>query len=143
MRSNLDPEHKQKEKKNLFDFKVTKSIECYENDPIFENAYVHTDVQRFLFVDGKNRVAAYLEVDKEIIPFLKVSIDYRGCNLGYQLLDFAVKRCGARKLSCDPNNKIALRMYQNYGFKVTDESEELVKEGLEKLYKMVLNVSHL
>ena len=138
MKSTLDANHKQKEKKNLLDFKIINSMQGYENDEIFENAYIHEDVQRFLFIDEKNKVAAYLEINENIIPFLKVSLDYQSCNLGFQLLDLAVKKFGAKYLSCSPMNHIALRMYLNYGFKITEESKEWVKKDpLHNLYRLV------
>lgn len=148
LRSDIDPQHKQKEKKKLTDFKLVRSDEGYTNDPIFDNALVHPDVDRYLFIDEQNRVAAYLEISKSTcssdvtIPFLKISDKYRGCALGYQLLDFAVKKLGANRLAVDPDNKIALRMYQNYGFEITEESKEWVNRDPENSwYRIVLKIN--
>jgi len=53
---------------------------------------------------------------------LEISKKYRGYHLGNQLVEFIVKK-GVNHLSVSPNNKIAIRLYEKYGFKLTGEKE--------------------
>lgn len=59
--------------------------------------------------------------DGKNISDLEINEKYRGLGLSYQLLDYAIKRCGARNLAVKKSNTIAKHVYDKYGFQVIDE----------------------
>lgn len=62
--------------------------------------------------------------DGKNISDLEINEKYRGLGLSYQLLDYAIKRCGARNLAVKKSNTIAKHVYDKYGFQVIDEDNE-------------------
>lgn len=62
--------------------------------------------------------------DGRNVSDLEINKRYRGVGLSHQLLDYAVKQCGARNLAFQKNNEIAKHVYEKYGFQVTEEDDE-------------------
>lgn len=73
------------------------------------------------------------------ITALEVLPNYRGYGLGEQLLDFATHNLHATALGVSKNNEVAIRMYEKYGFKISNESRLEVNKGHKNNYLMYLH----
>ena len=69
------------------------------------------------------------------IQALEVYHEFREYGLGRQLLDYAVKKLGAEYLSVSKKNEIAVEMYQEYGFKLYKETQDMFFYTLNKEQK--------
>lgn len=145
-RSKLSFDYTSKGTKNLSDFdkeKITKSfIDKYKNDYKFLK-HIHPEDESYAFLNENEiiGVVSVANVDKyKWIRVIEVSTKYKGYGLGNQLLDFSVKELGGNALTVDKDNEIALRMYSNYGFKISKESKDDVKLGNKKVYFMYLEL---
>lgn len=49
--------------------------------------------------------------------------DYQGKGIANQLLYVATSNLGARYLSVNKKNEIAIKIYKDYGFKIYDETD--------------------
>ena len=70
--------------------------------------------------------------DEKWIQALEVEPEFRGHNLGNQLLDFAINQMDARFLSVRKTNKIAISLYKKHGFKIYDETDSMYFMKLDK-----------
>lgn len=89
----------------------------------------NTPAVQYKWYDGKKPVAQFTIFDwwdGKNIENLKVFDDYRGQKYSYDLLDYAVKECGAKNLSVRKDNNIAIHVYEKYGFKVTETDDDYI-----------------
>ena len=63
--------------------------------------------------------------DQYWLQALEITKDYRGYGLSKQLLNLAVKHYGARYLSVNKNNEVAIKLYKDYGFEIYEESGDM------------------
>lgn len=56
---------------------------------------------------------------------LTVHIPYRKRGLSYQLLQYAVYKCGAKNIAVRKDNLIAIYVYLKFGFRVLDSDSSL------------------
>ena len=56
---------------------------------------------------------------------LEIHGEYRGKGLSYQLLDYAVIKCGVKNLAVRKTNDVAKHVYDKYGFKVVDQDDDM------------------
>ena len=70
--------------------------------------------------------------DVKNVSDLEIMEKYRGLGLSYQLLDYAIKICGARNLAVKKDNTIAKHIYDKYGFHVTEEDDEYYYMSLDE-----------
>ena len=97
---------------------------------------IHIDVTEEDHKDGliKSREYSWYDFDGDTIAHvsvewwpdnwvscydLEVNEKYRHRGLGGQIVDFLTGIIGVNHLSVDPDNKIAIKMYQDHGFKFT------------------------
>lgn len=59
--------------------------------------------------------------------------EYRGYGLSKQILDYACKSCGADALGVAKDNKIARKVYEDYGFKYGNQVHKQDKAGTNRL----------
>lgn len=90
----------------------------------------------YMWFDKENRVAQvgsceYLDDGTKWIVSLDIMKDYKGHGLSKQILDFATKTMKCKYLSVDKNNKLAKMIYDQYGFKVYYEDDDLYYMTLE------------
>lgn len=85
----------------------------------------------------------YIDANCNWITAVQINPKYRGYGLGNQILDFCVKELNGNALTVATDNKIALRMYKKYGFKISNESLADVKAGRRKVYFMYLNKNNV
>lgn len=134
-KSNLDPNFKKKEKiylKDLNKIKITKENTKHlsEKYKYLKHLRIENNTEGYFFTDKNDNelLIGYIMVEtkengQKWIQALEVENKFQGHRLGYQLLDFACKSLNAKYLSVNKNNKIAYRMYKNYGFKIFKETE--------------------
>lgn len=70
--------------------------------------------------------------DGKNVSDLEINENYRGKGLSYQLLDYAVKKCGAKNLAVNKTNSIAKHVYDKYGFEVTEEDDNMYYMSLKE-----------
>lgn len=90
----------------------------------------------YMWFDKENLVAQvgsceYLDDGTKWIVSLDIMKDYKGHGLSKQILDFATKTMKCKYLSVDKNNKLAKMIYDQYGFKVYYEDDDLYYMTLE------------
>ena len=83
----------------------------------------------------KNKLVANVTITQydngdNFIHDLDVSKEYRGNGLSYQILDIAVKEFKCNCLFVKADNKIAIHIYEKYGFKKTNENYSGKEDGL-------------
>lgn len=74
----------------------------------------------------------YLDDGTKWIVSLEVNREYQGHGLSKQILNFAVKQLNCKYLSVNKNNKLAKKIYDDYGFKVYEQDENMYYMTLEK-----------
>lgn len=74
----------------------------------------------------------YLDDETKWIVSLDVNNEYQGHGLSKQILDFAVKQLNCKYLSVNKNNKLAKKIYDDYGFKVYEQDDNMYYMTLEK-----------
>ena len=143
--STVDKNFKPKEKINLSSLKrvhITEAvIEKYKKQyPDLRHVRCKdTDTYKcdgYIWFDNDNLVAQvgsceYLDDGTKWIVSLDIMKDYKGHGLSKQILDFATKTMKCKYLSVDKNNKLAKMIYDQYGFKVYYEDDDLYYMTLE------------
>ena len=139
--SKLDENHKQKEKKNLSQFK---KVVCTEDDiakwkkkfPVFRHVRESDNCHFAFWMDNDEDLVAYVNIEPRdgdhVIQALEVSEKYKGSGLGSQLLKYAEDQ-GANKLFVNPENEVAVAMYKKggweYGPKSDGKLQPMIKEA--------------
>ena len=86
----------------------------------------------YIWIDNNNLVAlctvSKLQNTGEFskmkwITGIEISKKYRGMSLSKQLLDVATKELGGNALSVDSDNEVAIKVYEKYGFKISDKTK--------------------
>lgn len=152
LKSDLDDNYKKKEYKDLSSFTrqyLTKEhIKKFKDkgklikymrdqDSFDDTCYIWTDNDD----DYVGAITYNSKADENGYIFLSaidVSYKYLGCGIGKQLLEEAIKG-GVNALNVQIDNKIAIKMYTDRGFKISKESENAVKSGKSKRYDMYLD----
>lgn len=143
--STVDKNFKPKEKINLSSLKrvhITEAvIEKYKKQyPDLRHVRCKdTDTYKcdgYMWFDKENLVAQvgsceYLDDGTKWIVSLDIMKDYKGHGLSKQILDFATKTMKCKYLSVDKNNKLAKMIYDEYGFKVYYEDDNMYYMTLE------------
>lgn len=73
-----------------------------------------------------------------LIRCLEISDEYRGYGLSKQVLDYAVKKLKGNALYVMTDNKVAMKIYEDYGFKTTPTGKVKVRYGKGSYYQMTL-----
>ena len=151
MKSNIDKDFKSKGTKSLSDFKQVKLTEVLRKKysstyKMLRHEYADGEkakggiITSIAWLDDDNLVAytSVLKRDDGIyIESLEVTNDYKGYGLGTQLLNYAVDTLHGTILGVAYDNEIAIRMYENKGFKIDPESKEKVESGKSNNYLMI------
>lgn len=82
--------------------------------------------------DSDKLVAVVSEFDdaygKKWLSYIEVTEPYRGHGLSEQLLDYAVNDLGCTMLGVAKSNKVAIKIYQDYGFKIIGDNPNNSKQ---------------
>ena len=145
LNSEIDEDFKDKKQLDLMKFKqkplTQEVIDRYsDSDPLMR----HIDLNAVClgFFDG-SKLVCYVCVNQEgngknLITAFEVMRKYRGHGLSEQLLDFAVRQFGVNRLTVSKFNVLAIRIYKDYGFKMTPKSKKEVASGEVNNYEMRL-----
>ena len=145
----LDNNYESKGKKKLSSFKrvhITDSvIEKYKKEYPFlkhvrckdTNEYI---CDGYIWFDNDKLVAnvgscEYTDDKTKWIVSLDVTKEYRGYGLSKQILDYAVNDMNCKYLSVNKNNKIAKKVYDDYGFKVYQDDKTMYYMTIDKNHK--------
>lgn len=119
-------------------------VRCKDTDTYKCDGYMWFDKENLVAQVGS---CEYLDDGTKWIVSLDIMKDYKGHGLSKQILDFATKTMKCKYLSVDKNNKLAKMIYDQYGFKVYYEDDNLYYMTLEanpvKVSESVLNESIL
>ena len=119
-------------------------VRCKDTDTYKCDGYMWFDKENLVAQVGS---CEYLDDGTKWIVSLDIMKDYKGHGLSKQILDFATKTMKCKYLSVDKNNKLAKMIYDEYGFKVYYEDDNLYYMTLEanpvKVNESVLNESIL
>lgn len=137
MASEVEKGYKPKGKKNLHSFQkieVTKEWIDSHKEKYPELKHLRpTDRynKTFAWMD-KDALVAYLNIAVESpentnvvwISNIRIQDDYKGYGLSKQLLDYATKTLHANHLGVAKDNKLAQKIYKDYGFRFTTGKSE-------------------
>lgn len=107
-------------------------VRCKDTDTYKCDGYMWFDKENLVAQVGS---CEYLDDGTKWIVSLDIMKDYKGHGLSKQILDFATKTMKCKYLSVDKNNKLAKMIYDQYGFKVYYEDDDL--------YYMTLEANHV
>lgn len=103
-------------------------VRCKDTDTYKCDGYMWFDKENLVAQVGS---CEYLDDGTKWIVSLDIMKDYKGHGLSKQILDFATKTMNCKYLSVDKNNKLAKMIYDQYGFKVYYEDDDLYYMTLE------------
>lgn len=103
-------------------------VRCKDTDTYKCDGYMWFDKENLVAQVGS---CEYLDDGTKWIVSLDIMKDYKGHGLSKQILDFATKTMKCKYLSVDKNNKLAKMIYDEYGFKVYYEDDDLYYMTLE------------
>lgn len=146
-KSELDDLFEKKEKLNLSSFKkiritkeviekykkeypVLKHVRCDDTDNYICDGYMWLDNQDNLVCHVGS--CEYLDDHTKWIVSLEIFPEYKSHGLSKQILDFAVKSMGCKYLSVNKNNKVAKYVYDSYGFKRYQSSDNMYYMTVDK-----------
>lgn len=119
--------------------KITKQLcdKLSKNYPRVKHLRINSNTNGFFFMKNSENLVLTIVVetknnDEKWIQALEVEPEFRGHNLGNQLLDFAINQMDARFLSVRKTNKIAISLYKKHGFKIYDETDSMYFMKLDK-----------
>ena len=148
-KSSLDSNYKPKGKKSLSSFKrvhITEAvIDKYKKEYPFLKHVRCKDTKEYIcdghiWFDSDELVAMvgsceYTDDKTKWIVSLEITENYKGYGLSKQILDYATKTMNCKYLSVNKNNAIAKKVYDNYGFKVYQESDTMYYMTIDKNVK--------
>lgn len=139
VKSNLQDNYKPKGKKKLSSFNkvhITESViskykkeypflkhvRCKDTKEYVCDGYIWFDDDKLAAMVGS---CEYTDDKTKWVVSLEITKEYQGYGLSKQILDYAVKTMNCKYLSVNKNNKIAKKVYDDYGFKVYQESDAM------------------
>lgn len=103
----------------------------------------------FIWIDSNDDYVCAITYDSKpnedghtYISGIDVAYKYLGCGLGVQMLEFAIDH-GVDALNCQYDNTVALKMYLDHGFEISEESRKRVAAGLSSTYDLFLKKQNL
>ena len=138
-KSTINSKYKPKGKKSLSSFKrvhltqtiidrykreypFLKHVRCKDTNQYICDGYIWFDDDELVAMVGS---CEYTDDKTKWVVSLEITNKYRGYGLSKQILDYAVKTMNCKYLSVNKNNKIAKKVYDNYGFKVYQEDNTM------------------
>ena len=140
MNSNIDKDHKQKGSKRLNEFKVNNLDKSFIDACRKTNLDAYTKYLRHIRVNNDTSGCIYTDKDKIVailnteikkngmiwIQALEIAEEYQGYGLSKQLLLIATKKYNAKYLSVDKNNKVAIDIYEKFGFHEYHKTDNMI-----------------
>lgn len=155
-KSVINPNYKPNGKKDLSSFKkvhITESvINKYKKEYPFLSHVRCKDTKEYtcdgyIWFDDNELVAMvgscqYRDDKTKWVVSLEIIKKYRGYGLSKQILDYAVKTMNCKYLSVNKNNKVAKKVYDDYGFKVYQEDDTMYYMTIDKINESCINESN-
>lgn len=104
------------------EYPCLKHVRCKDTKEYVCDGYMWMDNDKLVCVVGSCK---YKDDLTKWIVSLEVMPEYKGYGLSKQILDYAVKSMNCKYLSVNKNNEVAKYVYDNYGFKVYQESDSM------------------
>ena len=156
-KSSVNPNYKPKGKIKLSSLKrvrITESIiNKYKEEYPFLKHVRCADTKEYIcdgyiWFDGDNLVAMvgsceYTDDKTKWIVSLEITKNYKGYGLSPQILDYATKTMKCKYLSVNKNNKLAKKIYDDYGFKVYEESETMYYMTIDSNRKTTMESTYI
>lgn len=134
--SSIKADYKPKGKKNLTDFKdiplSRQTIISYKKDcSALSHVRWNNKMDGCILLDGNTTVVGFIAVEEKNngqkwLQALEITKNYRGYGLSKPMIHLAVMHYGARYLSVNKNNKVAIRIYEDLGFRQYSETDTTV-----------------
>lgn len=138
-KSSVDHNYKPKGKINLSSLKMVhitdsviskykkeypflKHVRCKDTKEYICDGYIWFDKDELAAMVGS---CEYTDDKTKWIVSLEIPKNYKGYGLSKQILDYATKTMKCKYLSVNKNNKLAKKIYDDYGFKVYQESNAM------------------
>lgn len=145
-KSTINSKYKPKGKKSLSSFKrvhltqtiidrykreypLLKHVRCKDTDEYICDGYIWFDDNELVGMVGS---CEYTDDKTKWVVSLEITNQYRGYGLSKQILDYAVKTMNCKYLSVNKNNKVAKKVYDDYGFKVYQEDNTMYYMTIDK-----------
>lgn len=110
---------------------TNETISKYKKDiPQLSHVRINKNTYGELFTDRSDKPIGMVNTERKSdgytwIQGIEVFGDNKGKGYGRKMLDLAVTEYGATRLSVNKNNHVAKNLYDDYGFKVYDEDENM------------------
>ncbi len=85
--------------------------------PLVRNQYFHA-VRLFVTRNAQRRIAAFMGLSDNMLEMLFVLPDEQGKGHGKALVEYAIEKCGIRKVDVNEGNDQAYRFYLHMGYRV-------------------------
>lgn len=90
--------------------------------PLILNEYLAA-VKLFCKKDANQQITGFLGTSEEKIEMLFIHPLFRGKGIGKELLEYAIKVLGIRKVDVNEQNEQAVGFYKRFGFKVIGRTQ--------------------
>lgn len=112
---------------SVLDYYKNRNIEKYKN---LNNLRLSNNTEGYFWTDSRDEIVAILMVEYKSngqiwIRALEVNKEYQNRGLYEQVLKYATDILHARYLCIDKNNKAAIQMCEQAGFKIYDETDDV------------------
>lgn len=104
------------------EYPFLKHVRCKDTKEYICDGYVWFDDNKLVAMVGS---CEYTDDKTKWVVSLEITKEYQGYGLSKQILDYAVKTMNCKYLSVNKNNKIAKKVYDDYGFKVYQQSDTM------------------
>ena len=104
------------------EYPFLKHVRCKDTKEYVCDGYIWFDDNKLVAMVGS---CEYTDDKTKWVVSLEITKEYQGYGLSKQILDYAVKTMNCKYLSVNKNNKIAKKVYDDYGFKVYQQSDTM------------------
>ena len=119
-------------------YPVLKHVRCKDTKEYICDGYMWLDNDKLVCTVGS---CEYTDDHSKYIVSLEVMDEYKGYGLSKQLLSFAVNDMKCTKLSVNKNNEVAKKVYDDFGFKVFHQDDNMYymeyKKDLNESYDLI------
>lgn len=154
MKSDIDPNHEQGRKLSLsslkkFTIDEKKRKNLSKKYKFLKHFYGNDEWHQTIgWMDRKGNLVAAICVSKPDAKYdgqiwlsdFEITKEYRGRGLSKQIVDYACRNCGVDALGVATDNKIARKVYEDYGFKYGKDVHKQDKAGTNRLMYLPENV---
>lgn len=104
------------------EYPFLKHVRCKDTKEYICDGYIWFNNDKLVCMVGS---CEYIDDHTKWIVSLEIMKDYKGYGLSKQILDYSTKTLNCKYLSVNKNNKLAKKIYDDYGFKVYYEDDTM------------------